>query len=260
MSNDEKEGRILLQNEPSDQKLLHTIFDYIPKIAKERDLDRLLILLADMGRDLIISDRCTVWLVDNDNNTLWSKVAHGVDRISIKKDHGIAGNVFVSGSPLIINDPYNDSRFDQHVDMKTGYKTKSIIALPIQDSNGETIGVFQAVNKMTKLAKFSEKDLEHLLLAATYTGRQLEAALLQDEIEKTQKEIIFTLAETGEMRSKETGYHVKRVSEYSHFLGVKYGLTEIESELLLSASPLHDIGKIAIPDEVLLKPGKLTPL
>jgi response regulator RpfG family c-di-GMP phosphodiesterase len=249
----------VLQDEPSARKLLHTIFDYIPKIARERDLDRLLVLLADMGRDLVISDRCTVWLVDEEANILWSKVAHGVDRISIAKDHGIAGNVFMSGSPLVINDPYNDSRFDRHVDMKTGYKTKNIVALPIQASTGETIGVFQAVNKMTKTDKFSEEDVEHLLLAATYTGRQLEAALLQDEIEKTQKEIIFTLAETGEMRSKETGYHVKRVSEYSRLLGIKYGFDEIESQLLLSASPLHDIGKIAIPDEVLLKPGKLDP-
>ena len=100
--------------------------------------------------------------------------------------------------------------------------------------------------------------MEHLLLAATYTGKQLESALLQEEIEATQKEIIFTLAETGEMRSKETGNHVKRVAEYSKILATQYGLDEIEIELLRTASPLHDIGKIAIPDSILLKPGKLT--
>ena len=99
------------------------------------------------------------------------------------------------------------------------------------------MGVFQAVNKMTARDRFSEKDVEHLLLAATYTGRQLETAILQEEIEATQKEIIFTLAETGEMRSKETGNHVKRVAEYSKLLATKCGLDEIESELLRFDSP-----------------------
>ncbi len=245
--------------EPSDRELLHIIFGYMPKIAKERDFDRLLVLLADMGRDLIVADRCTVWLIDEKARTLWSRVAHGVDRILIPMDHGIAGHVASTGQTMITNDPYNDSRFDRNVDIKTGYKTTSVIALPIQDSQGKNIGVFQAVNKMTGGRQFSQKDVEHLLLAATYTGRQLEAALLQAEIETTQKEIIFTLAETGEMRSKETGKHVKRVAEYSKLLADRYGLDGMESELLRLASPLHDIGKIAIPDAVLLKPGRLDP-
>jgi len=81
---------------------------------------------------------------------------------------------------------------------------------------------------------------------------------LQEEIENTQKEIIFTLAETGEMRSKETGNHVKRVAEYSYILALEYGFKQAEAELLRNASPLHDIGKIAIADAILMKPGLLT--
>jgi HD-GYP domain-containing protein (c-di-GMP phosphodiesterase class II) len=248
----------VVKPEPTDHELLHTIFRYIPQIAKERNLDRLIVLLADLGRDLITADRCTVWLIDEESETLWSKVAHGVDRIVISKTAGIAGRVAMTGEAIITNDPYNYECFDKEVDIKTGYKTRSILSLPIQDSEGKAIGVFQAVNKLTQSGDFSETDMEHLLLAATYTGKQLESALLQEEIEATQKEIIFTLAETGEMRSKETGNHVKRVAEYSKILGTKYGLDEIEVELLRTASPLHDIGKIAIPDGILLKPGKLT--
>ncbi len=248
----------VVKPEPSDHELLHTIFRYIPQIAKERNLDRLIVLLADLGRDLITADRCTVWLIDDESDTLWSKVAHGLDRIVIPKKAGIAGRVAMTGEAIITNDPYNYECFDKKVDIKTGYKTRSIIALPIQDSEGKAIGVFQAVNKLTLSGRFSETDMEHLLLAATYTGKQLESALLQEEIEATQKEIIFTLAETGEMRSKETGNHVKRVAEYSKILATQYGLDEIEIELLRTASPLHDIGKIAIPDSILLKPGKLT--
>ncbi|HUV06969.1 MAG TPA: hypothetical protein VMX75_04515, partial [Spirochaetia bacterium] len=74
--------------EPTDRDLLHIIFDYIPRITKEKDLDKLLVMFADLGRDLITSDRCTVWLIDEKAGTLWSKVAHGVDRIVIPKSTG----------------------------------------------------------------------------------------------------------------------------------------------------------------------------
>jgi HD-GYP domain-containing protein (c-di-GMP phosphodiesterase class II) len=249
---------ITVKAEPSSQELLRTIFGYINKIANERDVDKLLIMLADMGRDLVTADRCTVWLVDHKRRKIWSKVAHGVDRIVININQGIAGLVASSGEAMIINDAYNDERFDSDVDRKTGYHTRNILALPIYNSEGEIIGVYQAINKMTEAGQFSNNDLEHLMLAASYTGRQLESVMLQEEIQKTQKEIIFTLAETGEMRSKETGNHVKRVAEISRELAQSYGLDEHQVELLRNASPMHDIGKIAIPDAVLLKEGPLT--
>jgi putative nucleotidyltransferase with HDIG domain len=97
------------------------------------------------------------------------------------------------------------------------------------------------------------------LLAATYTGKALDAAMLQEEIEATQREIIFTLAETGELRSKETGQHVKRVAEFSQLLARSCGMSADDVVLIKLAAPMHDIGKIAIPDSILLKPAKLTP-
>ncbi len=78
------------------------------------------------------------------------------------------------------------------------------------------------------------------------------------EIEEIQKEIIFTMGSIGERRSEETGNHVKRVAEYSKLLALKYGLNEQESEMLKQASPMHDIGKVAIPDSILNKPDILT--
>lgn len=233
------------------------IFPYINRIAAERNIDRLLLLLADFGRDLIDADRCTVWLCNEKDGTLWSKVAHGVDRMSIPKTKGIAGWVATHGEPLIINDVYSDERFDQDVDKRTGYRTRAMLSLPITDIEGRTVGVYQAVNKRSGAAGFSETDKDHLLLAATYTGEVLKAAQLQEEIEATQREIIFTMAEAGELRSKETGQHVKRVAEYCRLFAEKYGLSEVEAEVLKLSSPMHDIGKIAIPDAILLKPGKL---
>jgi HD-GYP domain-containing protein (c-di-GMP phosphodiesterase class II) len=239
------------------EELVKTIFSYVGRIATERDIDKLLILLADMGRDLISADRCTVWLLNQKTQKLWSKVAHGMDRVTIPCSAGIAGCVAMTGDSLIINDPYNDERFDKEIDKKTGYHTRNILGLPILDGEGKIIGVFQAINKIPEPEQFSEQDLEHLLLAATYTGKALDAAMLHEEIEATQQEIIFTLAETGELRSKETGYHVKRVAEFCRLLAAKHGLSEDETDLLNLSSPMHDIGKIAIPDAILLKPGKL---
>ncbi len=81
---------------------------------------------------------------------------------------------------------------------------------------------------------------------------------LNEEIINTQKEIIYTMGEIAETRSKETGFHVKRVAEYSKLLALKLGLPKEEAELLKQASPMHDIGKIAIADSILNKPEKLT--
>lgn len=85
-----------------------------------------------------------------------------------------------------------------------------------------------------------------------------EIESLNDEITNTQKEIIYTMGEIAETRSKETGHHVKRVAEYSKLLALKLGLPKEEAELLKLASPMHDIGKVGIPDAILNKPGKLT--
>jgi response regulator RpfG family c-di-GMP phosphodiesterase len=81
---------------------------------------------------------------------------------------------------------------------------------------------------------------------------------LNKEIEETQKEIIFTLGEFSEARSKETSNHVKRVAEYSKLLALKYGLSEEDAELLRLASPMHDVGKLGITDTILNKPGRLS--
>ena len=86
----------------------------------------------------------------------------------------------------------------------------------------------------------------------------LEVEALNHEIEETQKEVVFTMGAIGESRSKETGNHVKRVAGYSKIFALACGMDEAEAEMLKQASPMHDIGKVAIPDAILNKPGKLT--
>ena len=96
-------------------------------------------------------------------------------------------------------------------------------------------------------------------MAKTLHEDKEEILALNREIEETQKEVVFTMGAIGESRSKETGNHVKRVAEYSKLLALKYGLPYQEAELLKQASPMHDIGKVAIADSILNKPAKFTP-
>lgn len=96
--------------------------------------------------------------------------------------------------------------------------------------------------------------IEHLHVMHDIT----EIINLNEEITNTQKEVVMTMGAIGETRSKETGLHVKRVAEYSYLLAKLVGLDEDEAMLLKQASPMHDIGKVGIPDSILNKPGKLS--
>lgn len=100
------------------------------------------------------------------------------------------------------------------------------------------------------------RDLRH----EVKVRREAQDALMamQDEVIETQKEIILTLGEVVETRSNETANHVRRVAELSYILARRYGLSKEEADLLRLASPMHDVGKIGIPDTILNKPGKLT--
>lgn len=245
-----------IKDDLTSEQLLKIIFDYAAKIANERSLDNVMLLMADMGKEIVVADRCAVWLVEGD--MLRTKVAHGIPELKIPINTGLVGHAVSTGEPVYIDDAYEDPRFNPDPDRKTGYLTKAIMVIPFRNNEGEIMGAYQAINKMTPVGVFTEKDMENLSLAASYSGKSLESAMLAQEIEETQKEIIFTMGEIGESRSKETGNHVKRVAEYSYVIALGLGMSQSEAELLKMASPMHDIGKVAIPDEVLKKPGKLT--
>ncbi len=108
-----------------------------------------------------------------------------------------------------------------------------------------------------------EDDNEHFKvnlaeLFATNVALILESLTKQKEIKKTQNELFFIVGEAVEARSKETGAHVKRVAIICELIGQKLGMDDAFVEALRLAAPLHDLGKIAIPEHILHKPGKLT--
>jgi len=238
-------------------ELLTFIFDSIGEIAKLNDNKELLQALAKMGRDIVFADRCTIWILDKSKKLLWTKIAHGIEKLTIEPYSGIVGYAVDSGESLIINDVYADSRFNSSIDEETGYKTKTMMVIPMKNRRGETTGAIQVINKKSNEI-FIEADLNHLRLASTYVSETIRSMLLIEEIDATQKELIYIMSIVGERRSEETGNHVKRVSAYAKLLAELYGMGEEEATLLGEASPMHDIGKIAIPDHILNKPGPLT--
>ncbi|WP_141503617.1 HD domain-containing phosphohydrolase [Paenibacillus luteus] len=242
----------------SPEQMLKVIFEYTAKIAIEKKLESVLILMAHMGREMVVADRCTVWLIDAARAELFTVVAHGIKEIRIPYGSGLVGAAISTGQPIFIDDAYEDARHNPESDKKTGYRTKSIMTIPFRNNQGEVMGAYQAINKLTQVQTFSTQDMEYLSLAASYSGKSLESIMLHEEIIETQKEIILAMGKIGEGRSKETGNHVKRVAQYSYILALGLGMSEWEADMLRSASPMHDIGKVAIPDSVLNKPGKLT--
>jgi len=124
--------------------------------------------------------------------------------------------------------------------MKNSDPTKNKIVDIHTTSKNEIKELFDGFNNQMKQIHLSTCEIEQLSI----------------EIEETQKEVVFTMGAIGETRSKETGNHVKRVAQYSKIFALHYGLSEEDSEMLKQASPMHDIGKIGIPDMILNKPGR----
>lgn len=132
-------------------------------------------------------------------------------------------------------------------------------------SDGDFVGFFQDRKGTVNLAymsgagSISDMDQRLLELFIQNVSIAFENAQLHWDVASTQREIVYMLGEAVETRSQETGNHVKRVAEISRILAAAYGLDEEEIELIKLASPLHDIGKIGVPDAILNKPGKLDP-
>lgn len=103
-----------------------------------------------------------------------------------------------------------------------------------------------------QIVKFQKELLEIKVQERT---KELRAA--HDELQDSRLEVVWRLGRAAEYRDNETGLHIIRMSQIAAVLGRAYGMEEEQADLLLVASPMHDIGKLGIPDRVLLKEGKL---
>jgi len=157
---------------------------------------------------------------------------------------------------LNIPDAYQDSRFDQAVDKSTGYKTKTILAYPLRNTAGEAIGVFQVINK-NSLVNFNEEDITLLQHLSLFVASNVENTILNDKLKKAGEEIIYRLSYATKFKDPETQAHIIRVGLYSEEMAKHLNWDQGQLDLIKLASPMHDIGKMGIPDKILQKPGKL---
>ncbi len=237
--------------------------DYITKPFKAREV------LSRINNHLLLSEKSKVLTHDLEENiTLLNQYKQVVDESLLVSKTDAKGNIIyaneafakISGYTIteLLGKPHNVVRHKDvqksiyqnmwdtikskkvwHGEMKNskkdgGYYIVQATVMPILDSTGEIIEYISARKDVTEIYD------------------------LKKEIIDTQKEVIFTMGSIGETRSKETGNHVKRVAEYSKILAKYANLDDEKIDLIVDASPMHDIGKVAIPDYILHKPAKLT--
>lgn len=138
---------------------------------------------------------------------------------------------------------------------------KNMAIIPIIfSSDFKLYGIF--INKrptiFSKTSKFSIDDINLIETLSLQGIIAIQNSQLNLILKDAQLETIFRLAMSIEYRDRETGAHIHRVSDYAYLIGEKLGLKKTEANLIKNSMPLHDIGKIAIPDNILLKPEKLT--
>jgi len=178
-------------------EILELVFAYLAEVSSLQDYDEILHVLARMGKALTSADRCSVWIVSDDRKTVWTKVVHGVESIEVPIDFGIIGSSIVTGERLIIDDVYKDKRFNQEIDKQTGYKTKSMLVIPMYNYSDTIIGAFQVINHQGESDIFNTKDMERLALASTYAAETIISAQLTQKIEERQKNEVKVLGAYG---------------------------------------------------------------
>lgn len=166
----------------NNEEMLTNIFAVTSELYKdmsdtigELDHSKIYNYITQLGKSLSDSDRTSFWRWDKRTHTLRTAAAVGVNEIVIPDNTGLVGKALAQKKILICNDPYNDPDFNQEVDKKTGYVTRSILVMPVANINGEFIGAYQAVNKLSGDGKYSDEDCRRLSLAAVICGISLES-------------------------------------------------------------------------------------
>jgi signal transduction histidine kinase len=151
-----------------EKKKLELVSEVGTALSSALVLEDLLALLMEKVTQLMEADRSTLYLLSEDGSELWSKVVQGGETLEIRLrvGEGIAGWVASSGEVVNISDAYEDTRFQPAVDLRSGYRTRSVLTVPMRSSLGAIVGVLQVLNKQGPggdAAPFSEDDVELLL-------------------------------------------------------------------------------------------------
>ncbi|MCX7716261.1 MAG: GAF domain-containing protein [Endomicrobia bacterium] len=234
---------------------LETIFEIVKSLSSTLDLDALLKRIGEAAELLTNSEASSIMLVDEDKQHLYFKTAGGekgaiVKKIKIKIGEGIAGNVALTKRSEIVNDVSKDSRFTGNVDQQSGFKTRSILAVPMivssSDGSSEVIGVVEVLNKKDA-GGFTEEDkklLESLSGLASMTILNAKFSENQRNFFTTITEILVSAIET--IKPKYIGRYWK-MTQMATMVAKRLGVEAKSEEYknIYFATLLHDIGYLS---------------
>jgi len=240
------------------KELLANLIGVASDLTSELEFNRLFPLIIGRVTEVMGAERTSLYVIDWDRRELWTKVAEGIERITVPLGKGISGLVAETGQLLNVVDAWELPYFDRSFDQRNNFRTRSVLCLPIRGRTGQNIGVIQVINKKTS-DHFDRRDEVFLKGLASQVGIALDNSLLIDELKLSFNSSITTLSAIVDARHPLTAGHSLRVTEYSLLIAREMRLGENDIEVLRLAALLHDIGKIGIRDAVLLKNGLFTP-
>ncbi|MBU0617515.1 MAG: SpoIIE family protein phosphatase [Planctomycetes bacterium] len=164
---------------------LRRILDIARYMAVTNDLDVLLGTIVEATCEVLHCDRATIFLFDAETNELYSRVAKGIETIRFPADKGIAGQAAQERACVNVPDAYADARFNQEVDKQTGYHTRTLLTFPLENIQGDLIGVLQALNKRDR--PFGEQDEELARVLSAQAGVALDRGRLLEEFAEKQR-------------------------------------------------------------------------
>jgi len=237
-------------------KRQEVLLDLGKQLAHIKNIILLLKEIANRTSELMEAERSSVFLYDEDRDELWSIVAEGEDQIRFPASSGIGGYVFRTGEIVIEDDVYNNPSFNKEIDRETGYRTKSMLCVPLYNQKGKMMGVYQVINRHD--GSFQKDDVEFLLAIAGQVSVVLQNTILVDNMKRMFESLVDTLAESIDMRDTLTAGHSRRVMEITMKIVEKLRIPNEERKKIKYAAYLHDYGKIILKDAILLKEGPLT--
>jgi phosphoserine phosphatase len=174
---------------------LESLLEVVKALAVEKDLDRLLHLIIEQTTRVMDAERSSLYLYDEGQNQIWTKIAQGMSsrEIRLPLGTGIAGTVAQTLQTVNIPDAYADPRFDRAWDRASGFRTRSILCMPMRNHEGKLIGVIQVLNKHD--GPFTAYDEQLLGAFSTHAAIALDSArLIQHYIEKQKMEQAMEIA------------------------------------------------------------------
>jgi HD superfamily phosphodiesterase len=255
-------GRMLrLEFETSQMECdsLQLLLEVTKAIASELDLEKLLGVIMDKTRECLRAERCSVFMLDEEKQELWTIKAHGLEGhpLRVPLQSGLVGYVARTGETVNVRDAYQDYRFDRNIDKVTGYRTGSILSMPMKNKLGAIIGVFQIINKRAGIFTKDDQDLLEGVVAMAAIAVE-NAQLYKKTRDQGRDRLIDALSLVPYTATPQELGHAQRVAKSAQAIAEVLGLDESRKKDLGYAGLLHDVVHVETLRNFFLHEGNMT--